>query len=83
LFIFFATPRRRGGGGEFKNVQKSYKKFNFKMSSDDEVKGKKRKAEEEDGEASSTSGVEGIPTDDGLTWDLGGTKLLRVKVIRV
>ena len=43
--------------------------------------GKKRKTPEVKSESScSDGGVPGIPTDDGLCWDLGNNKLLRVKV---
>jgi hypothetical protein len=58
------------------------------MSSEEETHGKKRKSGEESGEASSSadggcgevsSSVDGVQTEDGLAWDLGGSKVLRVK----
>lgn len=50
-------------------------------SGEEEAQGsKKRKAEEE--ATSSASGVPGIETTDGIAWDLGGDKLLRVKTFK-
>lgn len=49
--------------------------------SDDSNKKRKAEAPGEE-EPAVDQGVPGIPTDDGVAWDLGGNKLLRVKTFK-
>jgi hypothetical protein len=49
------------------------------MSDNESSEHKKRKAEEGAEELEGDSALDGVQTDDGLAWDLGGNKFLRVK----